>query len=257
MSSLLAVISPAKLLDDQIHYPDLKCSQPVFIKEAESLVQLLRKLDLKTLQNLLDASPAIAQESMQRFQGWKKPFTHQNAFPAILMFRGEVYRGMQAVEFSAKELQFAHENLRILSGIYGVMRPLDLVMPYRLMMGTPIKISPTIKNLYQFWEEKITSEIKLSLDKKGILLNLASDEYFKAINLKTLDRRVIHCEFKEKKGDKYVVTSTYAKLARGKMARFFIENEIAHPEDLRAFEVDNYAYNAKLSNSEHFVFTRG
>ncbi|MBL0316734.1 MAG: YaaA family protein [Flavobacteriales bacterium] len=139
MSSLLAVISPAKLLDDQIHYPDLKCSQPVFIKEAESLVQLLRKLDLKTLQNLLDASPAIAQESKQRFQSWKKPFTHRNAFPAILMFRGEVYRGMQAVEFSPKELQFAHENLRILSGLYGVMRPLDLVMPYRLMMGTPSK----------------------------------------------------------------------------------------------------------------------
>ncbi|MBX7052339.1 MAG: peroxide stress protein YaaA [Flavobacteriales bacterium] len=257
MGSLLAVISPAKLLDDQIHYPHLDCTQPEFLNEAESIMKLMRKMDVAQLAKTLDASPAIAEETKKRIAAWKKPFTHEKAIPALLMFRGEVYRGMQATTFTEKELGFAQENLRILSGLYGVLRPLDLIMPYRLMMGTALKVSATKKNLYDFWREKITANLMQQLGTTGTLLNLASDEYFKVIDSKKLSHRIIHCEFKEKKGDRYVVTSTYAKLARGRMARFFVENGIRNPEELKAFREDHYAFDPKLSDIEHFVFTRG
>lgn len=257
MSSLLAVISPAKLLEDQIHYPHLTCTQPIFLKEASVLIDILKKQDVQALAKLLDASPSIAEDTLKRIIAWKKPFTHQNAFPALLMFRGEVYRGLEATNLGPEELRFANENLRILSGLYGVLRPLDLIMPYRLMMGSSLAVPPSAKSLYQYWSSAITNTIAKDLGKKGILLNLASDEYFKVIDRKNLTQSIIHCEFKEKKGDRYVVTSTYAKLARGKMARFFIENAIRNPDELKAFDVDKYSFNKKLSDDSHFIFTRG
>lgn len=226
MSNLLAVISPAKTLDDQTHYPGLSCTQPIFSEESAQLVTKLKTLSGKKLSALMDISAALGEENAIRYAQWQLPFTHQNAHPALLMFKGDVYRGLKAEELGEPDLKFANENLRILSGLYGLLRPLDLVMPYRLMMATPFAYSTKHKNLYSFWGQKIAQQLSEEIDPKGVLVNLASSEYFKAIDLKTLDRAVIHCEFREKKGTDYKIISTFAKLARGKMARFLIDQRI-------------------------------
>lgn len=257
MSKLLAVISPAKLLDDQIHHPELNCTQPIFLQEAATLVEKLKKVSAAKLSSMMDISKSLGEENKKRYANWEFPFTHHNAHPALLMFKGEVYRGLNAESFNQKQLQFANDNLRILSGLYGIVRPLDLLMPYRLMMGTPFAPSAKQKNLYAFWGSKISEALQTDIDPKGSLVNLSSSEYFKSIDIKLLNREVIHCEFKEKKGDKYVITGTYAKLARGRFARFFIENKITKRNDLRAFDVDGYGFNVKLSVENNLVFTRG
>jgi len=153
-------------------------------------------------------------------------------------------------------LEFAQEHFRILSGLYGILRPLDLVMPYRLMMGTPLAIGKTTKNLYAFWTEKITAHLNDSLDKKGVLIDLASAEYFKSIDLKTLNRKVVTCEFRQKKGNDYVMVNTYAKSARGKMARFIIDNAITKADDCRAFNYDSYSLLDARSDDQRLVFVR-
>lgn len=257
MSQLLAVISPAKLLDDSTHYPDLNCTQPVFQDEAAYLVSKLKKCSAAELSELMELSAKLGEENKRRYAEWHLPFTHANAHPAVLMFKGEVYRGLKAEEFSKKELDFAQDHLRILSGLYGVLRPLDLVMGYRLMMGTPFSPDKKTKNLYAYWGTKIAEQLAESLAPKGVLVNLASSEYFKAVDLKSLNRRVVTCEFKERKGDKYSVVSTYAKHARGMMARFLIENKIKKADDLKAFEMENYKFNASLSSDNQWIFTRG
>lgn len=257
MSKLLAVISPAKLLDDQSHYPALSCTQPQFLTEAEMLVSKLKKLPAVKLSELMKLSKALGEENKLRYNKWSLPFSHANAHPAILMFKGEVYRGMNAREFNDKDFKFASENLRILSGLYGLLRPLDLVMPYRLMMGTAFSISSEQKNLYSFWGTKIAEALKSQISERGILLNLSSDEYFKSIDIKTLNRTVVQCEFREKKGDQFVMVNTYTKLARGKMARFLIENKIQKTHDLQAFDSDGYHFNVRLSGENKLVFTRG
>ncbi len=257
MSKLLAVISPAKLLDDQTHHPELNCTQPLFMSEAESLVAKLKKVSAAKLSSMMAISKALGEENKKRYLNWETPFTHHNAHPALLMFRGEVYRGLNADTFNQKQLQFANDNVRILSGLYGILRPLDLVMPYRLMMGTPFSPSAKQKNLYAFWGNKIAASLQSDIDPKGILVNLSSSEYFKSVDTKTLNREVIQIEFKEKKADKYVITGTYAKLARGRYARFFIENKITKRADLKAFDVDGYGFNEKLSDENSLIFTRG
>jgi cytoplasmic iron level regulating protein YaaA (DUF328/UPF0246 family) len=256
MSSFLALLSPAKLIDDQTHYPNLSCTQPVFQAEAARLVTKLKRLTPTKLSELMTMSDALAHETQVRFNNWHLPFTHLNAHPAVLMFKGEVYRGLQAQEFNLKQLEFAQKHLRILSGLYGVMRPLDLVMPYRLMMGTPFEFDKKTPNLYTFWKSKITSELDNTLGKKDVLINLASQEYFKAIDIQTLNRRVLECEFKEKKGNAFVTVNTYAKQARGKMARFIIDHQIKKADDIRSFDYDNYALNENLSTADRFVFSR-
>ncbi len=257
MSKLVAVISPAKLLDDSTHYPELESTQPVFTKEAEYLAGKLKKLSAKDLSGLMEISSKLGEENKARYAQWHLPFTHQNAHPALLMFKGDVYRGLKAEELSKKELAFAQDHLRILSGLYGVLRPLDLVMAYRLMMGTPFSPDTKTKNLYAFWGNKIATQLAKDIDPKGILVNLASTEYFKAVDLKTLNRKIITCEFKERKGDKYSIVMTYAKQARGMMARFIIENKIKKAEDLKAFDMENYIFNTKLSSEDNLIFTRG
>lgn len=256
MSSFIAILSPAKLIDDQTHYPNLKCTEAHFISDAAQLVAKLKKLSPAALADLMAMSPALATETHGRFQKWELPFTHHNAHPAILMFKGEVYRGLNAGELNSKQLDFAQKHLRILSGLYGIMRPLDLVMPYRLMMGTPFVFDKKTANLYAFWKQKITNTLDLELGKKDTIINLASQEYFKSIDTKSLNRRIIECEFKEKKGNTHVTVNTYAKLARGKMARFIIDNQIRSADDIQAFDYGDYSFNAKLSKEDHFVFTR-
>ena len=257
MSKLIAVISPAKLLDDKTHYPQLAGTQPVFLKESETLVAKLKKLSARQLSGLMDISPALGEENKRRYAEWHLPFTHANAHPAILMFKGEVYRGMKAEEFSKKQLAFAQEHLRILSGLYGLLRPLDLVMSYRLMMGTPFALTPKMKNLYLYWGNKLATELAAELEPKGTVINLASSEYFKAVDLKTLNRKVITCEFREKKGDKYNIVMTFAKQARGMMARFLVEHAITKADDLKSFDSSDYSFNATLSSDDTWVFTRG
>jgi cytoplasmic iron level regulating protein YaaA (DUF328/UPF0246 family) len=256
-NNLIAVISPAKLLDDKTHHPEIKCTQPALLGDAELLADKLKKLSGKQLSGLMDLSTALGDENKRRYAEWHLPFTHKNAHPAILMFKGDVYRGMKAENFSKKELDFAQDHLRILSGLYGLLRPLDLVMAYRLMMGTPFAFTPKIRNLYLFWGNKIAAELAKELEPKGTIVNLASTEYFKAVDLKTLNRKVITCEFKEKKGDKYVVVMTYAKLARGMMARFLIEHSITKVQDLKAFDSERYLFNEKISTADNWIFTRG
>jgi cytoplasmic iron level regulating protein YaaA (DUF328/UPF0246 family) len=256
MGSFIALLSPAKLIDDQTHYPNLTCTETAFAEDAERLAGKLKKLSPETLAEMMSMSQALAIETHARFQKWKMPFTHQNAHPAMLMFKGEVYRGLQAQELNPKQLIFAQKHLRILSGLYGIMRPLDLVMPYRLMMGTPFEFDKKTPNLYAFWKQKITLALDKELGKNDVLINLASQEYFKAIDTKTLGRRIIDCEFKETKGKAFVTVNTYSKLARGKMARFIIDNQLKSADDIRRFNSDHYSFNSNLSGPDHFVFTR-
>jgi cytoplasmic iron level regulating protein YaaA (DUF328/UPF0246 family) len=252
----MAVISPAKLLDNQTHYPNLPCTQPEFTADAKNIASLLKKMSAIELAKLMQMSIALGKETELTYKQWTQPFTHDNAHPALLMFKGEVYRGLQAQELHLKQLQFAQEHVRILSGLYGILRPLDLVMPYRLMMGTKLVISKEHKNLYHYWTTKITAHLNESLDKKGILIDLASSEYFKSIDLKTLNRKVVTCEFRQKKGNDFVVVNTYAKSARGKMARFIIDNTITKASDCRAFDYDGYRLLDARSDAERLVFAR-
>ncbi len=256
MSSFIAVLSPAKLIDDQTHYPNLSCSDAALAEDAARLVGKLKKLSPENLAEMMSMSQALAMETHARFQQWKLPFTHQNAHPAMLMFKGEVYRGLQAAELNPKGLSFAQKHLRILSGLYGIMRPLDLVMPYRLMMGTPFGFDNKAPNLYAFWKQKITEALDKELGQKDVLINLASQEYFKVIDTKLLGRRIIDCEFKETKGKGFTTVNTYSKLARGKMARFIIDNQIKKADDIQSFDSDGYCLNENLSGPDHFVFTR-
>jgi cytoplasmic iron level regulating protein YaaA (DUF328/UPF0246 family) len=256
MSKLIAVISPAKLLDEKTHHDKLPFSQLEFQEEAAYLVSKLRKKSSKSLGEMMDLSAALSDENKRRYMEWELPFTPENAFHAILMFKGDVYRGMQAETFSQKEMQFAQNHLRILSGLYGLVRPLDLIQPYRLMMGTPFAPDAKHKNLYSFWGEKPTRMLDQELHDKGVLVNLASGEYFKALRPALLNRRVVTCEFKENKAGKYSIVSTFAKLARGYMAGFIVRNGIEKVEDLKAFDTQGYRFDSKLSSENDWVFVR-
>ena len=256
MSSFIALLSPAKLLDDQTHYPTISCTDAVFTQEAAELVSKLKKLSPDKLSDLMEMSSSLGSETHARFQHWQLPFSHQNAHPAMLMFKGEVYRGLQAQELNPKQLDYAQKHIRILSGLYGILRPLDLIMPYRLMMGTPFAVDKKTPNLYAFWRNKITSNLQADLGKKASIINLASHEYFKSIDTTVLNNRIIECEFKEKRNNKFVTVNTYSKLARGKMARFIIDHQIKNADDIRAFDTDSYSYNESLSDADRFVFTR-
>jgi cytoplasmic iron level regulating protein YaaA (DUF328/UPF0246 family) len=253
---MIAVISPAKLLDTETKYPEVPHSIPAFIDDAEKLMQKLKKLPTSKVGALMDLSKDLAELNKERYMQWQTPFTPDNAKQAILTFSGDVYRGLKAPNLSVEDLNFAQKHIRILSGLYGIMRPLDLMQAYRLMMGTPFAYSSKHKNLYQFWGDKLALSLASELKEKDVLINLASGEYFKAIPLKVLNRRVITCEFKELKDDKFVTVMTFAKQARGMMARYMIEKRVTKPEDLKLFNSEGYEYNDRQSNSDLWVFTR-
>jgi cytoplasmic iron level regulating protein YaaA (DUF328/UPF0246 family) len=256
MSSFIALLSPAKLLDDQTHYPDLSCTDALFTEQSKALVSKLKRYSSEQLADLMEMSTALGDETRARFHAWKLPFTHENAHPAILMFKGEVYRGLQANELNKKQLDFAQQHIRILSGLYGILRPLDLVMPYRLMMGTKFKIDSKTPDLYAFWKLIITAVLDKELGKKDVIINLASQEYFKAIDTQVLGKRVIECEFKEKRGNAFVTINTYSKMARGKMARFIIDNMLTNHENIKSFNADRYSFNPTISSENRFIFVR-
>jgi cytoplasmic iron level regulating protein YaaA (DUF328/UPF0246 family) len=202
-------------------------------------------------------SDSLGALNYERFQAWSRPFNEGNAKPAILAFKGDVYQGLDAESMTSKQLDWAQDHLRILSGLYGLLRPLDLMQPYRLEMGTKFA-NERGKDLYQFWGDIITGEINTALAATAspVLLNLASNEYFKSVQQKNIDGRIITPVFMDKKGDKYKIISFYAKKARGLMSAFIIKNKITAVEGIKKFDVDGYVYNEAMSEGDSWVFTR-
>lgn len=254
---MLAVLSPAKSLNLEAQKQTSKFSQPEFLDEAETLVKKLRRMSRKSLSNLMGISADLADLNHARFAEWSRPFSTENAKQAVLTFNGDVYQGLQATRFKARDLAYAQDHLRILSGLYGLLRPLDLMQAYRLEMGTSLA-TPRGKTLYHFWGEKIAAKIEeeLSTHKQNVLVNLASNEYFKSVKPGLLSGRIITPVFKEVKDGKSRIIALFAKQARGKMAGWMILNRIDKPEELTQFNVDQYKYNAKESTDAKLVFTR-
>lgn len=247
------ILSPAKKLDFERKVATKKSSLPRFQKESELLVKELRKRSQKDLKEMMNISDNLAALNAQRYREWNSKADNSNARQALLAFNGDVYNELQAETLTSAQLDYAQKHLFILSGLYGVLRPLDLIQPYRLEMGSKFS-SDNWKSLYDFWDDKITTVLNETND--DLLLNLASQEYFKAINKKKLQMKVITPVFKELKGDKLRVVSIFAKKARGMMTRYILENKISDPEKLKAFAEDGYFFQESLSDDSTFVFTR-
>lgn len=254
---MLILISPAKSLDFETVNTRNNFSESNFLKESQSLIKQLRKLSTDEIADFMSISPKLAQLNFERFVNWQLPFDMENAKQAILAFKGDVYTGLDAGSLSETELQTAQKDLRILSGLYGVLRPLDLIQAYRLEMGKKLQTAKG-KNLYEFWGDKITNEINKTLKEKEDkhLINLASNEYFKSVNKKIIKAEIITPVFKDLKNGQYKVISFFAKKARGLMTRFIIQNKITDPEYLKAFNSEGYAFNPHLSTDTELVFTR-
>lgn len=254
---MIIVISPAKSLYEHAPIRHENYSQAVFLPEAGKIVSVLKKKKPAQLSKLMDISPKLAELNYHRFQAWSMPFTPENSWQAVLMFNGDVYQGLQAESFTETEFETAQQHLRILSGVYGLLKPLDLIQPYRLEMGTDIGISGK-KNLYEFWKTRITASLNRELAETGQkeLINLASNEYFSVIDTKKLKARIITPAFKELKNGQYQMVSFFAKKARGLMSRFIIQNRITDPEEIKAINLDGYYFNNQLSKGNNWVFTR-
>jgi len=254
---MLTVISPAKTLDFDTPVATRRATQPQFLSRAAELVDDARALTSRDIRELMGVSANIAELNHRRFLEWAPPFSLQNARPSLLAFKGDVYLGLEADTLNEAQLGFAQQHLRILSGLYGLLRPLDLMQPYRLEMGLPFS-NRGGKNLYEFWGDAITAALNSQLRKSGtaMLVNLASQEYFRAVRPHILEAEVITPVFKERKGDQYKVVSFFAKKARGQMARFIIENEMNEPEGLKQFRAGGYRYNKSQSTEREWVFTR-
>lgn len=254
---MLIVISPAKSLDTETPAVYTNFTLPEMTAQSEKLVKRLKTMRPKQLSALMGISAELGELNFKRFQQWQLPFTTENSKQAIFIFNGDVYQGLQAKTLSADLLELAQARLRILSGLYGVLRPLDLMQPYRLEMGTKLKYRRA-DNLYAFWNPAITKKINEAVEQSGsgVLVNLASAEYFKSIDLKKLKAKVVTPEFRELKNGKYVMVSFFAKRARGLMTRFVLENNIINPAELEAFDVEGYVFNPRLSKPENPVFTR-
>ena len=255
---MLIVISPSKTLDFEKQIASQAYTQPEFINEASVLIKPLRKLSVDQLIKLMGISPKLAQLNQERYFLWRPEYAQETARQAIYAFRGDVYTGLDADTLSASDIDSAQKQLRILSGLYGVLRPLDMIRPYRLEMGIPLAVNK-YRNLYEFWQKKITAKIREDLDKSGsnLLINLASVEYFKAIAPKKLKAEIITPEFREAKEGTYKMVSFFAKKARGMMTRFILQNGINSEEQLQAFDSDGYCFNGRLSEKGRPVFTRG
>lgn len=254
---MLVLISPAKTLDYETTLPSSNFTQPRLLDQSEQLIEVCRELSASQLVSLMSVSEKIAQLNVARFQDWQTEFDFANARQAIFAFKGDVYTGLDAYALNDSQLDFAQQHLRMLSGLYGLLRPLDLMMPYRLEMGTKLQ-NPRGSNLYEFWGKRITDLIQQDLQHTNsqILLNLASDEYYKAVKESALDAQIIKPVFLDQKNGKYKVISFYAKKARGLMARFVIEQQIQQVEDLKAFNSEGYYFDAENSNAKELVFKR-
>ncbi|HEZ2059703.1 TPA: peroxide stress protein YaaA [Neisseria meningitidis] len=251
------VLSPAKNLNEKDPAPVSEFTQPDLLAESDILMQQLRELAPQQIAELMHVSDKIALLNAQRNAEWNTPFTPENAKPAVFMFNGDVYEGMDANTLNTDQIQYLQGRVRLLSGLYGLLRPLDLIQPYRLEMGTAFA-NLRGKNLYEFWGDIITNLLNDTLAQAGsnTLVNLASQEYFKSVNTKTLRARLITPIFKDEKNGKYKIISFYAKRARGLMVRYAAEHNITDPEMLKNFNYEGYAFNDAASNESEWVFMR-
>ncbi|MDA7087201.1 peroxide stress protein YaaA [Pseudomonas sp. SA3-5] len=254
---MLMVISPAKTLDYQTPPVTQRYTQPEHLDHAQNLIAQLRDFTPMQIAELMHLSDKLAGLNAARFGSWTKTFTAENAKQALLAFKGDVYTGLNAEDFSEADFDFAQVHLRMLSGLYGVLRPLDLMQPYRLEMGTKLA-NPRGNNLYDFWGERISGWLNDALLAQGddVLLNLASNEYFSAVKRKVLNARVIDTEFKDLKNGQYKIISFYAKKARGLMARYVIKERLSNSEGLKDFTAQGYRYSAEHSKTDKLVFLR-
>jgi len=251
------LISPAKSIDTTITTAVPFVSEATFLKEANQLMAKLSKLSVNQLMKMMHISSDIAEMNVARNKQWESPVEQSEVIkPAVTVFTGEVYRGLDANNFSDANFEFAQKNLRILSGLYGLLKPLDLMYPYRLEMGTRWEITPKTKNLYQFWDVKLKNSLEKELEKDEAIVNLASTEYFKAIQAKKISNRIVTPHFKDFKNGEYKIVMMYAKNARGQMANYIIKNELTDVEELKSFNVGGYRYDENLSTENDWVFTR-
>nr|WP_321231538.1 peroxide stress protein YaaA [uncultured Psychroserpens sp.] len=249
------VLSPAKSLDFDTKLPTAKTTEACFLKQSERLNKLLKKKSARSLSKLMKISDNLGQLNYQRNQEWALPFTKENARPAVYAFSGDVYRGLDAYTIEANKLDKLQDSIRIISGLYGILKPLDLIQPYRLEMGTKFPVGKN-KNLYEFWRKQVTQALNDELEDGELFLNLASNEYFKAIDTKALKVPVITANFKDFKNGEYKTIMTFAKLARGYMTRYVIDTNANTIEDIKGFNYENYRFSEDLSNATELVFTR-
>jgi len=254
---VLIVISPAKKLDYDNPAPVEKTTDAGFLQESQLLIDTLRGYSVEQIADLMKLSDKLAQLNFDRYQAWTPKITKDNAKQALFAFKGDVYAGLDADSLSREDIDFAQDHLRMLSGLYGLLRPLDLMLPYRLEMGTSLP-NPRGKNLYEFWGKLITDGLNTQLAAQGddVLVNLASNEYFKSVKSKELAGRIITPQFKEQRDDGYKMIGIYAKKARGLMSRFIIRDRLSDPEDIKGFDYAGYAWNQELSRGDTWVFTR-
>jgi uncharacterized protein len=249
------VISPAKTLDFETKLPTRRNTQPHFLAEAETVHAVLKEKSPRELMSLMEISDKLADLNWQRNQEWTTPFTAKNARPALYAFNGDVYTGLDAYTIPTAKLNRLQDTLRILSGLYGLLKPLDLIQPYRLEMGTQMPVGDN-KNLYEFWKQSLTESLNAELEDNELFINLASQEYFGAIDEKALKVPVITPEFKDYKDGKLRMVSFFAKKARGMMVRYIIDKNVKTLRGLKGFNYEGYAFDAKLSKGNTLVFTR-
>ncbi len=250
-------MSPAKSLDYDTPAGDVPHTLPQFVPQAAELIEVLRPYSPQQIAELMDLSDALSVLNVARYEAWSPKFTAKNAKQAVLAFNGDVYEGLDAKTLTADDLAWAQEHVCILSGLYGVLRPLDWMQPYRLEMGTTLE-NPKGRNLYKFWGTQIAEYLnqRLQADKTPVVVNLASQEYFKSVDRKVLKARVIECVFEDWKGGKYKVISFLAKRARGLMARYAATKRVSTPRQLEKFNLEGYAFDAAASEPDRLVFRR-
>ncbi len=254
---MLIVISPAKTLDYETPSRTKTFTLPDYLDDSAELIHRMREFSALDIAELMHVSSKIAELNFDRFEAWNKNFTEKNAKQAVLAFKGDVYTGLDAESFSARDFKFVQTHLRILSGLYGLLRPLDLMQPYRLEMGSKLS-NERGKNLYEFWGNTLTDGLNAQLKKikSEYLINLASNEYFKAVKPKQINGEIITPAFKEYKNGDYKMISFYAKKARGLLSRYIIQNQLSDIEDIKSFDVEGYKFNKSLSKGNNWVFTR-
>ncbi len=251
------LLSPAKALDYETPAHIKTHTQPLFVPQASELIEVLREKSPQQIAELMDLSDQLSGLNVARYQAWRPKFTAQNAKQAVLAFDGDVYGGLDAKTLGEAELDWLQQHLCILSGLYGVLRPLDWMQPYRLEMGTRL-VTPKGKNLYQFWGRQIAEYLneRAQADKTPVVINLASEEYFKVVDRKALLPRVVTCAFEERKGDQYKVVSFFAKRARGLMVRHAVQHRVTRVEQLKDFAQEGYRFVPAASEPDHLVFRR-
>ena len=254
---MLLLLSPAKTLDYESPVPDVPHTLPAFPEDSARLIEVLRRKSPQQLSSLMEISDALAGLNAARYLAWTPKFTARNSRQAVLAFDGDVYDGLQARRLAPADLEWAQQHLRILSGLYGVLRPLDWMQPYRLEMGTALMVGAA-NNLYQYWGSRISEHLNevIAADKTPVVINLASQEYFRSVDRRALKARVIDCVFEEWRGDGWKVISFSAKKARGLMARYAITKRLETPRKLENFNLEGYAFDAAASQAERLVFRR-